>query len=304
MKNIPIALRNHLSLDATSWTRLLKVVCKDGTVLGFTELDADVTFDDGGGTLLYRADQGFTPERIQTTADLGVDNTDLAGWYSDTGITEQRIRAGLFDFARVWVYRVNYMDLSQGREIWAAGTLGESRYSETGWTTEFRSLSQQLRQPLCQLYSLTCRARFGSKPIGTIGAPFTERQPCNKDLVWATGTVTSLGAEIDRIFTDSSRPEADGFYQPGVVEWLTGSNAGAQIEVYTFAADQFTLLLPMPYQIQNGDTYRVRQDCDKTFVMCKTRHNNTLNNRSEHLTPVADADSIMVPGAYISTVGT
>ena len=304
MKSIPLALRTHLAQDATSWTLLMKVVCKDGTVLGFTLLDADVTYDDGGGPLLYRADQGFMPERLQTTGDLGVDNTDLQGWYSLEGVTEARIRAGLFDFARVWIYRVNFLDLSQGREIWAAGTLGESRYSEAGWTTEFRSLSQQLKQPLCQLYSKTCRARYGSKPIGTVGAPFTERQPCNKDLVWAAGSVTAVGVETDRIFTDSARPEADGFYQPGVIEWLTGANAGAQIEVYTFAADQFTLLLPMPYPIQNGDTYRVRQDCDKTFAMCKTRHSNTLNFRGEHLTPVEDADSIMVPGAYISTVGT
>lgn len=304
MKSIPLALRNHLALDATSWTRLLKVACKDGTILGFTELDADITFDDGGGPLLYRADQGFTPERVQATADLGVDNTDLAGWYSDTGVTEQKIRAGLFDFARVWIYRVNFLDLSQGREIFGAGTLGETRFTETGWITEFRSLKQQLKQPICQLYSLTCRARYGSKPIGTIGAAITERKPCNKDFVWASGSVTSVGAETDRIFTDTSRSEGDGFYEPGVIEWLTGTNAGSQIEVYTFAAGQFTLLLPMPYPIQAGDTYRVRQDCDKTFTMCKDTHNNTLNFRGEHLTPVQDADSIMVPGANITRAGT
>ncbi|SDW95278.1 DUF2163 domain-containing protein [Lysobacter enzymogenes] len=304
MKSIPLALRNHLAQDTTSWTFLMKVVCKDGTVFGFTTLDADVTHDDGGGDLVYRADQGFTPQRLQATADLGVDNTDLQGWYSDTGISEARIRAGLFDFARVWVYRVNFMDLSQGHEIVAAGTLGESKYSDTGWVTEFRSLSQQLKQPLAQLYSLTCRARFGSKPIGTPGASITERKPCNKDIVWSPGTVTAVGAEPDRLFSDSGRGEPDGFYKPGVVEWLTGQNAGAQVEVVAFAADQFELLLPTPYPIEAGDTYRVRQDCDKTFAMCKTRHNNTLNNRSEHLTPVADAASVQTPGANIDRSGT
>lgn len=304
MKSIPIALKSHLALDATSWTFLMKVVCKDGTIRGFTVLDESLTYDDGGGDLVYSADQGFTPERIQVTADLGVDNTDLQGWYSDAGITEARIRAGLFDFARVWVYRVNFMDLSQGHEIVAAGTLGESKYSETGWVTEFRSLSQQLKQPLAQLYSLMCRARFGSKPIGTPGASITERKPCNKDIVWAPGAVTAVGTESDRVFSDSGRAEADGHYKPGVVEWLTGQNAGAQVEVIAFAADQFELLLPTPYPIQVGDTYRVRQDCDKTFAMCKTRHANVLNFRGEHLTPVADAASIQTPGANIDRSGT
>ncbi|QQP96485.1 DUF2163 domain-containing protein [Lysobacter enzymogenes] len=302
MKSIPLALAGHLDLDATSWTLLMKVVCKDGTILGFTTLDADLTYDDGGGDLVYSADQGFTPERIQATADLGVDNTDLEGWYSLDGVTEQRIRAGLFDKAEVWVYRVNFMDLSMGHEIWNYGTLGESRYSETGWTTEFRSLKQQLKQPLCQFYSLTCRARFGSKPIGTPGAEITERKPCNKEMTWVGGAVTSVSS-ARRVFTDSSRGEADGYFQPGVIRWLTGANAGAQIEVFGYAGKQFTLSLPVPYPIQPGDIYEVRQDCDNSLTMCKDRHDNILNFRGEPFVPVADADSLMVPGANISQVG-
>lgn len=304
MKNIPIALRNHMALDATSWTLLMKVACKDGTILGFTRLDVNVTYNDGGGALVYTSDQGFTPERLEAAADLGVDNTDVEGWYALSGVTEARIRAGLFDFAKVWVYRVNFTDLTQGHEIWAAGTLGESKYTGLGWTTEFRSLSQQLKQPLCQLYSLTCRARFGSQYIGTPGAEFTERKPCTKPIVWASGTVTSVGAENDRIFTDTGRPEANGFYKPGVIKWLTGNNAGAQMEVSDFTADVFQLILPLPYVIQVGDTYQVRQDCDKSEVMCKARHNNYPFFRGEPKTPIQDADSIMVPGANIDRVGT
>lgn len=304
MKSIPIALRNDLAQDATSWTLLLKVVCKDGTVLGFTLLDADVTYDDGGGPLLYRADQGFMPERLQATADLGIDNTDLQGWYSLGGVTEAWIRAGGFDFADVWVYRVNFLALGHGHEIWSAGTLGESVFTRTGWKTEFRSLKQQLKQLIAQLYSLTCRAQFGSKPIGTPGAPFTERYPCNKDLVWAAGSTTAVGADPRLTFTDTSRSEANDFYVPGVIRWLTGGNAGAQMEVYSFTADTFGLMLPMPYPMQVGDTYEVRQDCTKEFSYCKTVHNNVLNFRGEHLTPVQDKDSLMVPGAEISTVGT
>lgn len=303
MKSIPVALKTHLALPATSWTLLLKVVCKDGTVLGFTRLDAALTYDDGGGAITYSPDQGFTPARLQAAADLGVDNTELQGWYSAGGVTEQRIRAGLLDKAEVWIYRVNFMDLSQGHEVWGYGTLGETRFVETGWVTEFRSLKQQLKQPLCQLISLTCRARFGSKPIGTPGAEITERKPCNKDMVWHAGTVTSVGIDPRKTFTDSARTEADGFFEPGVIRWLTGANAGAQIEVYTFASDQFELILPLPYPMAPGDTYEGRQDCDHTFSMCKDRHDNTLNFRAEHLTPVQDADSIMVPGANISRVG-
>lgn len=300
MKSIPIALQTHYDLDATTTCLLCRIETKGGTVYGFTSLDADVVYDDGNGSVTYRADNGFTPERLQMTADLNVDNTDLQGWVSDTGITEPMIRAGLFDHARVRVYRVNYMNLANGHEIVQVGTCGETSFSRHGWKTEFRSLTQQLKQPISTLYSLKCRAKFGSKPIGTGGEQPESRFPCGKDWVWTGGTVTAVdGTEPDRIFTDTSNAQADGFYNLGVIEWLTGNNAGAQMEVDSQASDVFTQSLNLAYAIQVGDTYRVRQDCDKTKTMCINTHNNLVNFRGESMIPVADGGSLMVPGAHI-----
>lgn len=174
-----------------------------------------------------------------------MDNTDLKGWVSDTGITMQQIRAGLFEYAEVSIYRVNYMNLADGHEIMGVGTCGETKFHSGSWNTEFRSLVQQLRQPISKLYSLTCRVPFGSPK-------------CGKSFVWVSGAVTSVGSETDRIFTDATLTEIDGHFNLGVVEWLTGDNAGAQMEVDTFAADTFNLSLPMLYPISNGDTFRVR----------------------------------------------
>jgi len=164
MKSIPIALQTYIDADATTLCYLCKVTTKGGTVYGFTNLDAPVTYDDGTGSLVYAADNGFTPERLQATADLAVDNTEIQGWVADTGITEAQIRAGLFDFAKIIVYRVNYLDLTAGHEIIVSGTAGETIFTELGWKTEFRSLTQQTKQPISKLYSITCRARFGSQP--------------------------------------------------------------------------------------------------------------------------------------------
>lgn len=162
----------------------------------------------------------MTIERLQMTADLAIDNTDLRGWVNDSGITEAQIRAGFFDHARLWVYRVNYMDLSQGHEVIAYGRAGETKFTENGWTTEFRSLTQQLKQPISELYSLTCRVKFGSPE-------------CGKSFTWVSGSVTAVGAENDRQFTDSAAADPDHKYDLGVTEWLTGANAGAQVEIDT-----------------------------------------------------------------------
>jgi uncharacterized phage protein (TIGR02218 family) len=300
MKTIPIALQAHYDQPATTTCYLARMDCKNGTTLGFASLDADVVYADGISLLTYRADNGFHADRMQSTADLAVDNTDLHGWVSDLGITEQQIRAGLFDYARIRIYRVNYLDLSAGHEIIATGTAGETKFSGSKWSLEFRSLTQQLKQPISKLYSRTCRAKFGSQPTGTAGEQPTERHACRKAWTWVAGTVTAVGgAEPDRLFTDAGLTQAAHHFVPGVVEWLTGQNAGAQMEVDAFAAGAVTQSLPLAYPIALGDTFRIRQDCDKTPTMCIERHANLVNFRGEPLIPT-DGGQSMIPGAQLA----
>lgn len=289
MKQIPSQLRSHLAQQATSWCLIMRVACVGrwtGTVLGFANLDESILYDDGAGPVLYRCDNGFAPERLQQTADMSVDNTDLVGWVQDTGITEQQILAGIFDFAECTIYRVNYLDLSMGHELVAYGTMGRTTFTANQWRTEFRSLMQMARQPQSMVYSLTCRAQFGSPQ-------------CGLPLEWHAGTVEAVGYDDARMFSfDSGQPS--NYYDPGVVEWLTGDNAGAQMEVDAHNGQDFRLALPMPFPIQAGDTFRIRRDCDKRAATCKAR-GNFLNFRGEPLTPVADT-ALSVPGAYIKSV--
>lgn len=316
MKSIPITLQSHLDLDATTLCNITRVETKDGTVYGFTDLDFDIVYDDGDGSVTYKAENGFTHSRQQAAADTSVDNSELAGIVSDTGITMQQIRAGLFDYARVRIYRINYESLSDGHEIIAVGTAGETRFSDSGFRVEFRSLTQQLKQPLSPAYSITCRARFGSKAIGandidSNGAvSFEELHPCGMDFTWFGGSVDSVGASTRTTFTDTGLNQVDGFFNPGVVEWLTGSNAGAQMEVDDFNnnsnGQSVRLALPMPYAIQVGDTFRIRQDCTK--VHDDPDHGclhhwgvEWINHfQGEPDIPVADGGANMIPGAQIT----
>lgn len=295
MKTIPSQLQTHYDGESTTTCLLVRLELKDGTIYGFTNLDVDVAYDDLDGSVNYESDNGFTPSRFESGADLAVDNGEMMGWVAAAGITEQQIRAGLFDYATVKVYRVNYNDLTAGRhEIVATGTAGQTRFDNRGWITEFRSLTQQLRQPLSTLYSTTCQVQFGSPK-------------CGKAFVWVTGSVTSVGSETGRIFTDTALTDPDGHYLPGVVEWLTGDNAGIEMEIDDHASDQITLAMPMPYPIQTGDTYRVRQDCNKVARTvgdvpghCKDRHNNLNRFRGQSFLPVADGGRSLIPGAEIS----
>lgn len=264
----------------------MKVLCKDGSILGFTNLDAPLTYDDGVDEVTYSPDNGFSPSQFDASATLSVDNAEIQGWIAPTGITEAQIRAGLFDFARIYVYRVNYLALEHGHILMASGTAGETVFSDNGWKTEFRSKTQQLKQPVNENYSLTCAAKFGDAR-------------CGKALEWTPGTVTSVGVENDRIFTDTLLAEADHHYDYGVVRFTSGNNSGFEVEVETQIGDVVTFLLPTPVPIQVGDDYEIRLDCTKEFAYCRDVHNNVLNNRSEHLIPVQEAGAGQIPGAQM-----
>lgn len=310
MKTIPAQLLTHLAEPVTTWCYLVKVECVGawaGTVLAFTNLDVDVVYDDGetfvedsngdpvAASLTYQSGNGFTPMRIASTSNISVDDSEIHGVVGGT-VTEQMIRAGLFNSAKVTCYRVNYEDLTPGRhEVVEYGRAGRTIYSELSFNTEFRSLSQLLKQPLAQPYSITCRAIFGST---------TGQWPCKKAITWgATGTVDSVGTENDRVFSDSSRTEPDGYYSDhgGVIEWLSGNNAGQQMEVDNFSGassgGEFSLSLGMPFPIQINDTYRPRRDCDKLFSTCRDIHANPDEFKGENLIPLDG--TAMVPGAEI-----
>lgn len=264
-KYIPIQLQSHYDGDALTTCLLARIKVKDGRLFAATDLDVDVIYDpsdyDPGGTgddwglLTHTAGNGgFSFARLETAGDLSVDNTELGMIPGDETVREAQMLAGIFDLAEVRIYRVNYMDLSQGHECVATGQLGNVRISENISAIEYRSLTDLLKQPETDLYSIACPHIFGKSP------------ECPKAYAWTEGTVTNVdGDESLRIFADTDLSPADNFYVPGVVEWLSGDNAGVQMDVEQNTAGTFALALPMGFEIKIGNTFRVRQDCSKVY---------------------------------------
>lgn len=97
-----------------------------------------------------------------------------------------------------------------------------------------------------------------------------------------TGTVTALFGN-KRVF-NSDRTEPDDMFTGGLLEWLTGLNAGAQMEVkaYVMLDGNFKLVLPMWFDLTLGDTFSVQLGCFKRVILdCKDKFNNTHNFQGE-----------------------
>ncbi|MCI2243284.1 DUF2163 domain-containing protein [Xanthomonas sp. PPL568] len=286
MKDIPIQLRGHLAQECTTACTLLKVVCAGsfaGRVLGFTSLDETLVYNDGLHNVSYTRDNGFVPSAYESSSELSPDNTDVAGYATNIGITIKEVQAGLLDNAEVTIYRVNYMDLSMGHEVVGYGKTGRAQVRGKGWKVAFKSLVRVMDQPINPTFSLTCRAQYGDAR-------------CGMPLEWFEGTVAAVGDDPMRIFVPAGLGQDAGYFAPGVVEWLSGSNSGADMEVEAYSQARVQLSLTMPYAIKQGDRFRIRRDCDKLASTCKAR-GNKLRFRGEDFTPVAQS-ALMVPGAY------
>lgn len=288
MRTIPSTLLTSIQSGQTTLCRLLKITCKDGDVYGFTDLDVDVSYDDGTDDITYSASQGFTPSQIATSNNLSVDNADLDGILANVsidGVTEQDVQTGKLDFAAAAIYQIDYNNPVE-HTILGEGTIGEVRIEDGMFKGEYRSKSQQLKQQIVQSTSKTCRAKFGDTKCGY---DFTSE--------WVAGSVTSVDAESDRILTDSSLAQADDYFVPGIVEWLTGDNAGKSCEVEAFSGGEITLTFPVPFVIDAADTFRIRRDCDKFDSTCKNTWNNLPRFRGEPFIPTGEEGSLQTPGA-------
>lgn len=287
MKVLSAEMKAHKAGSTTTLCKLMRMERADGVVLGFTDLDVNVTYDDGDGAVVYDASQGMLPSTIAMQGALTVENAEVTGLLADldTGINPQDVRAGLYDYAKLRVYQVNYEDLTMGHEWLGKGSLGECTIQDGRVISEYRGLAQPLKQNVCELYSLTCRAQYGD-------------QRCGATLVWTEGSVIGQGPDPTTQF-DTDLAAADDYFVPGAVQFLTGLNAGRQLEVISYTGGRVSILLPLYYPPEVGDTFRIRIDCPKTVAACKDprRDRWPLHFRGEPLIPVADSQAIQTPGA-------
>ena len=262
MKTISAGLLAHYQGESTTIATCWKVTRTDGTVFGFTDHDADLTVS----SVTYDAATGYSRTAIQTSAQLNVDNLDIDGILDAASITETDLAAGLWDYAAVEVFEVNWADLTLGTLKQRKGTLGEVRSGRVRFVAELRGMMQRLQQAIGRMYGPACDVDLGSTRCGITLASFT-----------VTGTIT--GVTSNRVFADSGRAEANGYFDGGKLTFTSGANNGRSIEVksYLLSGGAIALQVPAPYTVAIGNTYSLSAGCDKTFATCGTKFSNKVN---------------------------
>lgn len=185
MKTISTGLKSHLSLDTTTLCTCWKLTRRDGTVFALTDHDDDIILSG----ITYLASDSYTRTSIKGESTGAVDNLDVIGMLSSALITDQDIENGLYDYATIQMFLVNWKDLTQGTLALRQGWLGEVILTPTGvFKAELRGLTQAFSTQWGDLFSPICRVDLGDSK-------------CLVDLTPITHTGTVLASTGNNNFT-------------------------------------------------------------------------------------------------------
>lgn len=318
---IPAQLKTLIESRSASLTVLLKIVpvTPGAVTIAMTRWDQDYTYDDGEEELTYSAITGLTTANMQASSTMSVGNseaTSLVAASSSSELDAEDVRAGYYDNAlyTFMVMAPEFPEYGHWIPPNGHGVVGRQTIDERGLsvTFELTDLTKLLKQAVVENWSRECRAIYGSQPIGTGGGVIEQKYPCGKDVstLWTgTQTVTSVGAENTRTFTASGLGAAADAYNPGVLKWQTGDNAGRTFEVESQSGSGvITQRFPVPFPVQIGDTFIIRPDCTynpEGAHGCKANFSDVspvewkLHYRGEWQTPVADGDALTTPGTQM-----
>lgn len=276
--------QNHLKQRSHQLCWLLRMVLKDGTVLGFTDHDVTLNFDDGEGAIDYRPDFGMQISNIKTGAGLDAGNFEVTFplGLSPKPITRTAVLGGRFNRCETRLMRVVWSDLTLGARKFMLGNAGQWRVEGSKAIAEVRDKRDYLNQQVGRQLQAQC------------DADYADQVQCFATPTEITGTVTAVTSAA--LFTVSfSGSYADHFFDHGKVIGLTGPNTNLVGSIWSWtSAGHIELFMPLVEAPVIGDTFTVRDGCALTRAACMA-HGQILNMRGFPEVPGMQALAPAIP---------
>lgn len=259
----------------------IKIVLKNGKKIGFTTNTNNVKFIEEP-ELVYLS-KGFTPTAISQNSQMSVDNADGQMIIDNENILEDDLEKGIYNgayyelFEIDWTLKTNGFYSYQNIIKCINGTIGEVKRDKLQFITEYRSLAQYLATTIIDVYKASCNATLGDARCGVNLSSFT----FNDEII----AVVKSNQFIVNLST-----ELTGFFNNGIVEFLTGQNQGRKYTIKSWDSTTKTIILQIPanYKINIGDTIRLSAGCNKIKSDCKNKFNNYINYRGFYEIPGMD----------------
>jgi hypothetical protein len=180
MRDIPEAMVTRIESGAATLCHVWRLTRRDGGMLGFTDHDRDLTMDG----VVCRAGSGWMAGAGESAVGLAAGSFVASGGLDDVAITEADIAAGLYDGARVALWRVDWSEPTLAVRLWTA-TLTRLRHEGEAFVAEMEGPLAALERVVGRTYGRDCDAVLGDGRCGVDTAAFPG-QTCDKR--WSTCT--------------------------------------------------------------------------------------------------------------------
>jgi uncharacterized phage protein (TIGR02218 family) len=266
LRTISSALQTHLEGEVTTLAMCWRVLRADAVEKCWTDHDDVIVYDGDSYTPL----ESGQPSNYRQQASLAPSNQDLVMAFATGTGTDAELRAGLYDYAKVWSFLINWADTSQGIVKLAAGRLGEVEIRDNMARIEMRSLTQLITTTIGRIYTPECDADLGDARCKVVMTGYTH-----------TGTVGTVTDRRQFTIAGAAAGKAGDYYNYGKIVFSSGACAGLtlQVEDYVAATNTIALIEPLPFDPANGDAFTLYAGCDRRMTTCVDRFDNLDNFR-------------------------
>lgn len=277
MRSIGEAFAARLAADVTTLCGCWKLTRSDGEIFGATDHDRSLEFEG----LTFSPARALAAATFETSAGLAPGRASGAAALDADFLSEDDLAAGLWDGARVDIWRVDWMAPEHRVRVWS-GRFSEVVSEGGGFTAELVSLKADLERPVGRVYGRNCDARVGDARCGVDVSTVAYR---------GYGSIADmLGPK--RFRTSSLGAFAGGWFAGGMLSWESGANTGSTRRVVRhvgrdFAEIELASAPRLPLQV--GDAFVVSAGCDKTFDTCRAKFSNGASFRGFPHMPGNDA---------------
>ena len=172
MRHIPDDMAARIESGAATLCHVWRLERADGTVMGFTDHDRDLTVDG----VACRGASGWTAGAAESAVGLAAGSVSAAGALDDDAISEAAVAAGLFDASTVELWRVDWTRPDLKVRLWS-GTVARIRRegslslyrpsgSTGGFVAELEGPLAKLERVVGRTYGRMCDARLGDARCG------------------------------------------------------------------------------------------------------------------------------------------
>lgn len=271
------------------------------SAIGLTSNTRDMTLSGHAG-ITFKSAAGLMPSSFEQAMEEPT-TLEMTGIFDSVLFKRTDVLGGKWENARVEIFIRSWDStaVTYGEILIFSGFLGEFRDYQLYFKAEGRGLLSKLSQDAVWVTSRGCRVKnFRDSQCGHTASTVTI-DAVTYDIIH-TGFSPNCGVtscsntwkmSVNKTFWTGQSPSKpvppSKFFLNGIIECLTGANAGLKREVSDYvvgigATVQISLKRPFPYAFTGTDTFRMTAGCNRTIEDCK-KYSNAVNFRGEPFVP-------------------